>query len=466
MHGRKASNPVIRLRIEETSVIKNLKTDNFKNSRPSSRGMMVGSNNIINNSHAKLQQSKESPAGLRLRLGANIEKLRSPSRLRVDSTPRFKNKKLSSPFGPPSGRSTPPSPLANSARKKFFKNNSTSSLSGVGDIGGSSPDSNRGRSPSPLSLSMQNTNSYKNHNTTPRSSRNTSTGTESLRRDENKLLHANDSSIASTPRSSIFSNKNSPAQQIPVSPSLSTRTNRSSGSSNFDNNDSISPSSMHQFQNINFDISKNNNNHRSEDGFNSMNNPKYRSSKLSTRKHVNIHKPIDSNDNKKNLSKANKVAIEVTPTKSMKEEVDNDIRPFHGYNINLKHLRKDLENKGYFNDNGDINILSRYVRNESYNLTETVNKFVNNIDSFQKYVDQNCTYLVQMAKKVDNNKLNLIGQRMQQIDKAEKNKRKRQDLTNDIELLSMRSERLDIEYASLLRTLERQQALLKRLSSD
>ena len=71
-----------------------------------------------------------------------------------------------------------------------------------------------------------------------------------------------------------------------------------------------------------------------------------------------------------------------------------------------------------------------------------------------------------MAKKVDNNKLNLIGQRMQQIDKEEKNKRKKQDLTNDIELLSMRSERLDIEYASLLRALEKQQALLKRLSSD
>ena len=41
------------------------------------------------------QKVKESPAGLRLRLGANIEKLRSPSRLRVDSTPRFKNKNLS-----------------------------------------------------------------------------------------------------------------------------------------------------------------------------------------------------------------------------------------------------------------------------------------------------------------------------------------------------------------------------------
>ena len=40
MHGRKASNPVLRLRIEETSVIKNLKTDNVKNTRPSSRGMM------------------------------------------------------------------------------------------------------------------------------------------------------------------------------------------------------------------------------------------------------------------------------------------------------------------------------------------------------------------------------------------------------------------------------------------
>eukprot|EP00943_MAST-04B_sp_MAST-4B-sp1_P001938 g1938.t1 len=465
MHGRKASNPVMRLRIEETSVIKNLKTDNFKNSRPSSRGMMEGTNNRINNSNAKLQQPKESPAGLRLRLGANIEKLRSPSRLRVDSTPRFKNKKLSSPFGSPSGRSTPPSPLANSARKMFLNNNSTSSLSGVGDNGGSSPDSNRGRSPSPLSLSMQNTNSYKNNNTTPRS-RNTSIGTESLKSGENKLLHANNNSIASTPRSSTLSNKNSPAQHSinSVSPSLSTRTNRSSGSSNFNNNDSMSPSSMHQFQNINFDISKNNNNHSSEDDFNPVNNHKYRSSKTSLRKQVNFHKPIDSNDNKKSLSKGNKVAIAVTSTKSMK--VDNDIRPFHGYNINLKHLRKDLENKGHFNDNGDINILSRYVRNESYNLTETVSKFVNNIDSFQKYVDQNCMYLAQMAKKVDNNKLNLIGQRMQQIDKEEKNKRKKQDLVNDIELLSMRSERLDIEYASLLRALEKQQALLKRLSSD
>ena len=71
-----------------------------------------------------------------------------------------------------------------------------------------------------------------------------------------------------------------------------------------------------------------------------------------------------------------------------------------------------------------------------------------------------------MAKKVDSNKLNLIGQRMQQIDKEEKRKRKKQDLTNDIELLSMRSERLEMEYTSLLRTLEQQQALLTKLSLD
>ena len=149
MHGRKASNPVLRLRIEETSVIKNLKTDNVKNTRPSSRGMMGfhspnnrfshgnnGDDKIMHNDNFG-QKVKESPAGLRLRLGANIEKLRSPSRLRVDSTPRFKNKNLTSPFSSPSGRSTPPSPLALSGRKSLF-NTSTNSPGGVtSDNGGS-----------------------------------------------------------------------------------------------------------------------------------------------------------------------------------------------------------------------------------------------------------------------------------------------------------------------------------------
>ena len=39
-------------------------------------------------------------------------------------------------------------------------------------------------------------------------------------------------------------------------------------------------------------------------------------------------------------------------------------------------------------------------------------------------------------------------------------------LTNDIELLSLRSERLEMEYTSLLRALEQQQALLTKLSSE
>ena len=83
---------------------------------------------------------------------------------------------------------------------------------------------------------------------------------------------------------------------------------------------------------------------------------------------------------------------------------------------------------------------------------------------FQQNVDKSQKYLSKMAKKVDQSKLSLIGQRMQQINKEETYKRRRQDLTNDIELLSLRSERLEMEYTSLLRALEQQQALLTKLS--
>ena len=83
---------------------------------------------------------------------------------------------------------------------------------------------------------------------------------------------------------------------------------------------------------------------------------------------------------------------------------------------------------------------------------------------FQQNVDKSQKYLSKMAKKVDQSKLSLIGQRMQQINKEETYKRRRQDLTNDIELLSLRSERLEMEYTSLLRALEQQRALLTKLS--
>ena len=217
MHPRKASNPVLRLRYEETSVIKHLKTDNVQTSRPLSRGQsLLGSpsrpQEESNEGLKLVQKGAVSPVALRLRLGSNVEKLRSPSRLRVDSTPRFVNRNHT--LGSPSGRSTPPSPLATSARKNFF-NNSTNS-------GGSSPDSNYGRSPSPLSLSMQSGN--KGHtivNDEKHISRSLSSQVHSpsmrknsLKSEENKLLKHNAYSFAKASPVGVSINNRSPSQLV------------------------------------------------------------------------------------------------------------------------------------------------------------------------------------------------------------------------------------------------------------
>ena len=539
MHGRKASNPVLRLRIEETSVIKNLKTDNVKNTRPSSRGMMGfhspnnrfshgnnGDDKIMHNDNFG-QKVKESPAGLRLRLGANIEKLRSPSRLRVDSTPRFKNKNLTSPFSSPSGRSTPPSPLALSGRKSLF-NTSTNSPGGVtSDNGGSSPDSNySGRSPSPLgSLTLQNSNNDNNNNnnnnttanTTPRS-RTASIGNISLETAENDLLNGNNSIITSTPRNSILSTENSPGDfnnnnNTSLSPSLSIRTNRSSSSStnfnNFSNNNNDSPSSSSSslLRNMTLDNNNNTNSNRKKIKTHDNNNDSKRRSSRSNlhnnnnnnndvspkwspkkkdanwqMKHTNqklFSIPLtkqkksvvvltNNNNNNNNNGRNRKSKIVVVDKRTPRESINNIVKSKRRsrYNKNLKHLRKDLDVKAYFNDNGNINMLSQYVKNESYLINDIVDEFINDIDMFQQNVDKSQKYLSKMAKKVDQSKLSLIGQRMQQINKEETYKRRRQDLTNDIELLSLRSERLEMEYTSLLRALEQQQALLTKLSSE
>ena len=75
-------------------------------------------------------------------------------------------------------------------------------------------------------------------------------------------------------------------------------------------------------------------------------------------------------------------------------------------------------------------------------------------------------YLLGMATMVDRNKLKLVGQRMREMDREEENRLLRQEVKNEIDLLSLQSERLEAEYRSLVTTLEKQKSLLKKLSSE
>ena len=93
------------------------------------------------------------------------------------------------------------------------------------------------------------------------------------------------------------------------------------------------------------------------------------------------------------------------------------------------------------------------------NLFNKIEKFNESSLSCQKY-------LLEMATMVDRNKLKLVGQRMREMDREEENRVLRQEVKNEIDLLSLQSERLEAEYRSLVTTLEKQKSLLKKLSSE
>ena len=456
MHARKASNPVLRLRYEETSVIKHLKTDNVQTSRPLSRGQSsLGSPSRVQEEPNKLvQKGAVSPLALRLRLGSNIEKLRSPSRLRVDSTPRFVNRNHA--LGSPSSRSTPPSPLATSARKSLFNNSANS--------GGSSPDSNYGRSPSPLSLSTQSSNkghtivNDEKHISRSLTSqfRSSSMGKNSLKSEENKLLKHNAYSVANASPSGASINNRSPSQWV-ASPAK-TPSPASTRSSHLNSN---VPSSLsaRNMRNIAADIKGENNHNRT----------RYETTQ---ELHVDAHRVKNINRSDMHSSSKYKTFSHDNPNMVAGPSIvqnrtsDNTNKFRLKYDRSLNGLKKDLEVNAYFDRDGNAKILSMYAKNESSLIHNTIHEFIDKIEKFSESSLSCQKHLLRMATKVDRNKLKLTGQRMRGMDREEKNRVLRQDVKNDIDLLSLQSERLEAEYRSLVTTLEKQKSLLKKLSSE
>lgn len=459
MHARKASNPVLRLRYEETSVIKHLKTDNVKTSRPLSRGQ----SSLRSPSRAQEEASEGSklvhkgpvsPVALRLRLGSNVEKLRSPSRLRVDSTPRFVNRNHA--LGSPSGRSTPPSPLATSARKNFF-NNSTNS-------GGSSPDSNYGRSPSPLSLSMQSGSKVhtmvndEKHSSRSMSSQGRSPNMmeNSLKSEENKLLKHNAYSIAATSPVGTFSDKKSSSSLVSSpaktpSPSFTRSSHRISNVP--------SPQSARNRLNTAANIN----------GESSHSRTKYmanQQSRIDVHHVKNLNKSVlhSPPKHKESFRGIENMVSGPTHVQNRMPVGTDEFRP--KYDRSLNGLKKDLEANAYFDRDGNVKILSMYTRNESSHMHNTVHEFIDKIETFKDSSLSCQKYLLEMATMVDRNKLKLVGQRMHRIDREEKSRKLKQELKNDVELLSLKSERLEAEYRSLVATLEKQKSLLTKLSSE
>ena len=86
---------------------------------------------------------------------------------------------------------------------------------------------------------------------------------------------------------------------------------------------------------------------------------------------------LTNNNNGRNRKSKIVVVDKRTPRESINNIVKSKRRS--RYNKNLKHLRKDLDVKAYFNDNGNINMLSQYVKNESYLINDIVDEFINDI---------------------------------------------------------------------------------------